>query len=170
MKDKVQLRKEAMELRKTLNIPGVSYILVNKIKEHNWYKNAQNVLIYYPFKYEIDLLPLLNDDKNFFLPRVNGKDLEVCSFRSGDYLKKSNFGILEPISMCEDPRILDLIIVPALMVSKDKYRLGYGGGYYDRFLKRYYYIKTMVPIFKELLIDHLPVESHDIKIDCIINT
>ena len=48
----------------------------------------------------------------------------------------SNFGIKEPCSEPVAPDILDLIIVPALMVDKNGYRLGYGGGFYDRFLKK----------------------------------
>ncbi|MBQ7450370.1 5-formyltetrahydrofolate cyclo-ligase, partial [bacterium] len=61
------------------------------------------------------------------------------------------------------------IIVPALSVDKNHYRLGYGKGYYDRFLNNFSVLpKTLTPIFSELIIEKLPRESHDKKIDIII--
>ena len=119
-------------------------------------------------KFEINLLELMVDDKNFYLPKVCGDDLKICSFKIGDELIKSEFNVCEPCSNPIDPQSLDLIIVPALMADKNNYRLGYGGGFYDRFLANYNNIPTILPIAKELLIDNLPHEKFDIKVDYII--
>ena len=171
MDDKNELRIWAKNLRKQFNIHEVSEILAEKIRNNPRYLNSKNVMLFYPMKYEINLLSLLNDNKNFYLPRVNGYDLEVCPYSEGDKLVKSEFGVLEPLNEAINSSILDIVIVPALLVSKDGYRLGYGGGFYDRFIAKFgNNFKTIVPICKELIIDSLPVEDYDKKIDCIIHT
>ena len=83
---------------------------------------------------EIDLTSLLNvKDKNFYLPRCNGDDLEFCLFEGENSLTQGRFNILEPTGKKIDPTILDIIYIPALMANKKCYRLGYGKGFYDRF-------------------------------------
>lgn len=168
MDSKIDLRASAKEIRKNLDIDKISSEAVLKIRELSVYKNARNVLIFYPMKYEINVLELLNDDKNFYLPRVCGNLLSVCPFKSGDKLIKSDFNVCEPYSNAIPPETLDLIIVPALMADSENYRLGYGGGFYDRFLAEYHQIPTVLPIAKELCIEDLPHENFDVKIDKII--
>ena len=177
---KADFRINAKNIRKSLDIKTISHKICKKIKNHNIYKSSQNVMIFYPMKYEIDLLELLQDDKNFYLPKVfslsphpspqwgEGADsLLVCPYSSD--LKKSDLNIYEPCTAPVNPKILDLIFVPALMVDNENYRLGYGGGFYDRFLAKYPDIKTIVPISEELIIDKLPHDKFDIKIDEIIS-
>ena len=168
MEDKNNLRIYAKNLRKTLKIDAISEKLVDLVRKNHVYKNSQNVMLFYPAKHEIDLKELLKDNKNFYLPRVCAKDLEVCPYKCGDKLAKSDIGILEPICNPIKAAVLDLVIVPALMCDRHGYRLGYGGGFYDRFLAKIPQVKTLVVIPKELLIDKLPFNEHDIKIDNII--
>jgi len=132
------------------------------------YRNAQNVMLYYPTKYEMNLLKLLEDNKNFYLPKVEGKNLLVCPYKTSDKLIKSAFNILEPDTIPVKPEILDLIIVPALSVDNDGYRLGYGGGFYDRFLGVNLKSKTLCALPKQLITDHLPHEDFDIPVDIVI--
>lgn len=169
MDSKIDLRIKAKSIRKTLDILKISSLAVSKIRDINVYKSAKNVLIFYPMRYEIDLLPLLDDDKNFYLPKVSGEKLFICPFKKGDKLEKSTcFNVNEPCTDPEDADILDLAVVPALMVDKNGFRLGYGGGFYDRFLSDNPLIKTITPIPKELFVEKLPSESFDKKIDYII--
>lgn len=168
MDSKIDLRIKAKSIRKYLNISKISSLAVSKIRDVDIYKEAKNVLIFYPMRYEIDLLALLDDDKNFYLPKVSDKKLFICPFKKGDKLEKSCFNVNEPCTSPVDPNVLDLIIVPALMVDKNGYRLGYGGGFYDRFLGENSFIKTIVPIPKELFVEKLPVEIFDKKIDVVI--
>ena len=167
MQNKTELRTKFKELRKTLDIKIKSHIILEKIKLSEIYSNAQNVMLFYPTKYEVDLLDLRFGDKKIYFPKVDGENLLVCP-DNNDFIK-SDFNILEPTSEAVDPNILDLVIVPALAVDKNHYRLGYGGGYYDRFLAKYSKIKTLTPIFKESIIDELPKNSYDIKIDYIFS-
>ena len=195
--DKADFRINAKNIRKSLDIKAISHKICEKIRNHNIYKTSQNVMIFYPLKYEIDLLELLEDDKNFYLPKVlnqrvcchseaenymrsfaslkmteaeeshkNFNQLLVCPYSSD--LKKSDLNIYEPCTEPVNPEILDLIFVPALMVDKENYRLGYGGGFYDRFLAKYPNIKTITPIAKELIVENLPHDEFDKKVDEII--
>lgn len=166
MKNKIHLRTIAKTTRKGLDIKTISQVLCEKLRQEESYKSAQHVMLFYPLAYEIDTLELLADKKSFYFPKVNGEDLFACPFVED--MEISNFGIKEPCSEPVAPDILDLIIVPALMVDKNGYRLGYGGGFYDRFLKKCHNAITVVLIPKELYINELPCEDFDVKIDKII--
>lgn len=170
MDSKIDLRIKAKSIRKYLNISKISSLAVSKIRDVDIYKEARNVLISYPMRYEIDLLALLDDDKKFYLPKVCGQKLFICPFKKGDKLEKSAcFNVKEPCTNPVDANILDLIIVPALMVDKSGNRLGYGGGFYDRFLEEYHSIRTLVVIPKDLFVEELPIEKFDRKIDIVIS-
>lgn len=168
MNNKTDLRIFAKELRKNLPLQDISQKLANKIKEDKIFQNARNIMFYYPTKYEINLLELLETNKNFYLPRVNGQNLEVCPYKKNDELRQSSeLCIYEPICSNVNSDILDLIIVPALMADTKGYRLGYGCGFYDRFLTNVK-CKTISAIPKELLVDKLPTDDFDIAVDKII--
>ena len=168
MNDKTLLRKNAEFIRRNLDIKLISETIISKIVDMNIFKFSKNIMIFYPLKYEINLLPLLNyTDKKFYLPRINGENLECCPYKLGDELKKSVFNTQEPITESVDIEILDLIFVPALMVDKNNYRLGYGKGFYDRFLSGTNAI-TAVPIAKEMVVEKLPAEMHDVAVEYVI--
>ena len=168
MESKNVLRQKAKYIRKTLPIEEKSLLATAKIREIVEYKSAKNVMLYYPMRYELNLLSLLNDTKNFYLPRVCGENLQICPFKKGDELIKSNFNVCEPCSNPIDTKFLDLVIVPALMADKESFRLGYGGGFYDRFLVQNPKIPTLLPIAKELYVDKLPHEEFDIRVDKVL--
>lgn len=164
---KNKLRKKAKEIRKTLDIITISEKLAQLIRRNKDYQNAQNILLYYPTKYEMNFLSLLQDNKNFYFPRVEGSELLVCPFQNGDKLECSSLGILEPCTKPESKKILDLVIVPALMIDKNGHRLGYGGGFYDRFLQDLN-AKTICAIPKELYVENLPTEDFDVPVNIVI--
>ena len=167
---KKELRLKAKALRKTLKMKDISEELVELIRKEPCYINAKNVMIYYPTELEVNLLGLLSDDKNFFLPKVDAKNLLVCPYENGCTLEKSHFNIYEPCSTPVDAKILDLIIVPALMVDEKGYRLGYGGGFYDRFLAEFGDIATFCAIPKDLFVEALPHEDFDLPIDFVVKS
>lgn len=166
MDNKTHLRIRAKSIRKTLDIVRLSKEICAQIRQEDVYKSSKNVLIFYPMLYEISLLELLEDRKNFYLPKVCGNELLVCPY--SDNLVKSEFNVCEPCSHPVSAEIIELAVVPALMADKDGYRLGYGGGFYDRFLSANPHIKTIVPIAKELFVDKLPRDEFDVRIDYII--
>ncbi len=167
MTNKTELRIIAKSIRKGLDIKNISQKLCEKIANLEEYKKAKNIMIFYPLENEIDLIPLINSEKNFYLPRINNNDLEICQYKLGDELNLSKFKTKEPLTNGISPKILDIIILPALMVDKNNYRLGYGKGYYDRLLEKTNAI-TVIPIAKELITDTLPTQPHDKKADIVL--
>ena len=168
MNGKNELRNKAKEIRRNLDMEKVSAKLCGEIRKSGVYKASKNIMLFYPKPNEVDLRELFGDDKNFYLPRVCGENLDVCPYKVGDDLKRSEFGVFEPTSAKTDSLVLDLIIVPALASDKKGYRLGYGKGYYDRFLNGNCDIKTLCALPKELVFDDLPHDDYDVKIDYII--
>lgn len=166
MDKKTHFRTIAKTTRKELDIKTISHKLCELLRGHEEYVKARNIMIFYPLKYEINVLELLNDNKNFYLPKVSGEDLKVCPYT--DELTISEFNVKEPCSEPVSADILDLIIVPALMTDKENYRLGYGGGFYDRFIAKYPKITTITLLPKELYVEKLPHDDFDIPIDFVI--
>lgn len=169
MENKADLRLKAKNIRKSLNIDEVSHLIVDLVRKHPYYIAAKKVMIFYPTKYEINLLNLLEDKKEFYLPKVDGQNLLVCPYCCDDKLEKSSFNILEPCSNPVKAENLDLVIVPALMADEKGFRLGYGGGFYDRFLSLYEGdFKTIVVVPKVLYVRELPVDEYDKSVDGVI--
>lgn len=167
MTKKNELRIQAKNIRKNLPMKEISVKLADMIRKNEIYCASKNIMLFYPTEFEVDLRELFNDNKNFYLPKVYGEELLVCP--NINDLQKSHFGIYEPCSKPVSSEILDLVIVPALMCDKNGYRLGYGGGFYDRFINKYgQNFKTLCPIPKELFTQNLPHDEFDQKIDFIL--
>lgn len=164
---KNELRKIFLEKRKSLNLEVISGQIINKIRNLAEYKNSKNVMIFYPLKYEINLLGLLNDDKKFYLPKIDGENLLICPFKENQELETSSFKTKEPKTNPVNISKIDLIFVPALCVDKNNYRLGYGKGYYDRLLKNFNGV-TVTPISEEFVIDEIPIDEFDEPVNLIV--
>lgn len=166
---KKELRKKAKEIRRSLDMQELSDKIVKNIKENEVYQKACHVMFFYPLKHEVNLLGLLDDDKEFYLPKVQGEELLVCPYKQGDELVVAEFDTQEPLTAPINPDILDVIFVPALMIDKNNYRLGYGGGFYDKFLSKHARNSTkIVAIPSTLIVDMLPFEAFDEKIGVTI--
>lgn len=160
MFDKDNLRKESKNIRKTLDMKFISKGIVENIRELEAYRRSKRVMLFYPLKNEVDLLDLLKDDKFFYLPRVNGEELECCPYKQGDELVMSDFKVLEPVCESVPKSDIDLVLVPALCVDNNCNRLGYGKGFYDRFLSDYKGVSVIV-IPDELVFSEICKEKHD---------
>ena len=166
--NKQSLREWARDKRKNLDMVRLSSILSNKLTQTLAYKQSKNIMIFYPLENEVNLLSLLEDKtKQFYLPRIKENELECCSYKMEDELSESAFHTQEPICKACNKTDIDMVIVPALACDKNNYRLGYGGGFYDRFLTDFKGIKA-VCIPAELIVESVFPEKHDIKIDLII--
>ncbi len=164
--DKQSLRKWAKGVRSRRNIEAISRELVQKLQQSKEYKAAKTIMMFYPLKDEVNLLSLLEDEtKVFCLPKIDGENLLCCCFDKNTDLCESCFHTKEPsVDTITSP---DLIIVPALAVDRNNYRLGYGKGFYDRFLKNSP-AKTIVCIPKELIVDTIFPNEYDIAVDLVI--
>ena len=137
MQDKKELRKKAKAIRNSLDIEQISEKIVENILNLEIYKKSRHIMLFYPLSHELNLLKLLNsEDKKFYLPKVRGEELFICPYKIGDELVISKFKTKEPTTNQVDPSILDIIFVPAMMADKNMHRLGYGGGFYDKFFAK----------------------------------
>ena len=135
-------------------------------------KKAKNILLYYPHKNEVDtrfIIKELIKSKNFnlFLPKVVGNDLIPVKITDLSVLKKGYAGIMEPEGERSSPENIDIVVVPAVAFDLEGHRLGYGKGYYDRFLKKTKALKVGVA-YDFQIVDKLPREQHDVPVDLII--
>ena len=103
------------------------------------------------------------------LPRVEGDVMVAVRVGPSEELRPGAFGILSPSGPAVDPGTIDLVFVPGLAFTSDGRRLGQGGGYYDRFLSQLGEgCVTIGLAFSEQLVDNLPVEPHDRRLDRIL--
>ena len=170
IREKAVLRKELLSLRKTLPPSILNIELLSSYKE---FQNAKTVFCYASYNGEVDTLNLLSEiskKKILVVPYCIDDDGNMIAVKinSPKELVKGRYGILEPISPMEFPKDeIDFVIVPGVAFSKDGYRLGYGKGYYDRFLSDINPYKLGV-CKKELFLEKLPYNEFDIKINDVL--
>ena len=167
---KSQLRKLALQKRKELDVDTLSKKIMNNLFSLEEYIKAQNVLTYFPLKYEVQTQSCFSDNsKTWYLPRVNGSDLEICKYDSTKLLK-GNFNIQEPTNQqILNFDFLDMVIIPCVAADKNGYRIGYGKGYYDRFLPNLSSdCKKVVLVYSELLFDNVFPDVFDVSVDVLI--
>ncbi|MBR5324680.1 MAG: 5-formyltetrahydrofolate cyclo-ligase [Muribaculaceae bacterium] len=140
-----------------------------KIESLSQFADAKNILLYNALPDELPTECMLNKwegEKNLFLPVVDGDNLVVKRYDK-EYVKIGAFGIIEPLGAEIDSDIIDFIIVPAVAFDRNLNRLGRGKGYYDRLLSESKAFFAGVGYHAQLL-NNIPVEEHDIKMNCII--
>lgn len=164
MNCKNSLRREMIEKRKELDIKNGEEF-ERQIKSLECYKRAKTVMLYMPIKGEADLTGLLGDDKVFLTPVTEGDDIYACIVGE---MKIGPFGISEPKDKTEfDKTKIDLVLVPGVAFDKYGNRMGFGKGYYDRFLKDISSFKVGVCHWFQM-VENVPCEEHDIKMDMIV--
>ena len=161
------LRKQAICQRKNMDLLEISRQICDNITSLLEYKNSENVGIFHPKEIEINLLPLCkNKSKVFYMPKIQNDKMEFYKYTGENDLKPGKYDIFEPTSNIMTKK-LDVVITPALMADRKGYRLGWGGGFYDKFLQNYEGI-IICPIPACQLTEELPVEKHDIKSHFIV--
>ena len=172
---KENLRKKLIKLRKTnFKSQGMTFVQFKKILNKLNLKNNINIGGYYPINNEIGCLDILEKlEKNDFkisLPVTKGKNnMDFYEWSFKDTLKVSNKGIPEPIT--KKKVFPDVLIVPLVGFDKNKFRLGYGGGFYDRYISKILNIKRVITVgfafsFQEIL--KIPTNEFDQKLDIIL--
>ncbi len=134
-------------------------------------KRGEYILLYYPHRKEVDTLPiikkLLKEGKKVLLPKVKGKEIIPILIKNLSHLKEGYAGIKEPEGEEVPLEKIDVIIVPGVAFDKKGHRLGYGKGFYDRFLKKVKGLKIGLAYDFQIL-EELPAEEHDVPLDLII--
>ena len=148
--------------------------LINLIKKRGISKKAF-ISLYYPSSFEVDVLKILKVEYfkkfNFLLPIIQkNKSMEFYKWKHNEILYVNKYGIPEPIKTIKI--IPSIMLVPLLAFDKDKNRLGYGKGYYDKYLFKYIkthkHILTVGVAFSFQKYNKLPVNKKDFKLNFII--
>ena len=171
--DKKELRQIMLEKRKNiLNKEEKSTIIVEKIKKLNILKKSQVIALYKRMKDEVSLEALIDDalmhQKVVLLPKIMDKQMVFIEINEKTKYQKSNFNVWEPISDKIYDGQIDLMLIPGVCFDKKNNRLGFGKGYYDKYLGQKDTYKIGI-CFKEQIIDSIPKEEWDIPMDLIIH-
>lgn len=166
MKDGI--RRRIIEIREqslTKSFNSQNEEIIEMIENDHEYQQAKCVGIYYPLKNEVNLLPLTKGEKKYAFPKVEKDGIHFYLLENNTSFIKSKFGVLEPHDGILADELIDYLLVPALAISKKGYRIGFGKGYYDRFLAQYRpkHVKGVIYDFQE--IEDFPKDQHDQKLD-----
>ena len=179
---KKEFRKKVINLRKDKDkdfIKHNSDIITDKLLNLDCIKNAKNIMLYLDFNNEVKtdqlITKLISLRKTVAAPVTLKNERKLIPFKITnlkDGINIGAYGIREPK---KDPynelnvEDIDILIVPAVAYDKDCYRLGYGGGFYDRFLENLRKDAVTIGIAFDLQIfDEVPKEAHDAQLDYIV--
>lgn len=148
-----------------------SALIMAQLEQMSAFREAKTVLLYYPIHNEVDLRPLLTKYKGqkiFLLPVTHRHSMEVRPYDGEDMMRRGRLGVPEPQTSTYRGHI-DLIIVPGVVFDQHRHRIGRGGGYYDRFLRKQLTAKKVGVCYSFQLKKHtIPHSWRDQKIDRII--
>lgn len=173
---KQDLRRQCLEKRKALGQSAreaASLAICTHIEGWPLFRNANIILTYLPMRGEVDLHPLLrkHPEKHWLIPRILPEQGSRMSLHRYDpaHLIRHPFGMEEPDASLPEvpPEDVQLVLVPGVAYDRQGWRLGYGGGYFDRFLCNFAGISLGV-IYQALLLDALPHTEYDWPVDWIV--
>ncbi len=179
--EKSILRKNALHMRDSLSTDEVnekSRVIVNQLMMTVEYKKSKFIMCYVDFRNEVSTRTLINESlklgKRVAVPVIvtlenHKKDMIPSEISTIEELKPGTYGILEPEKIKPvDPSELDLIVVPGVAFDMSKNRIGYGAGYYDRFLEKTPLCSKIGLAFEIQINESIFCEDHDIALDRII--
>ncbi len=172
--EKARLRKQFLDARDSLSadfIKITSKQIRDSLRKVDFFRNAKSIGSYFAIGSEVKtqeiLQEILNLGKQVALPKVVKNTLIFKKITNFSDLEVGNFSVMEPKDRCEIIKNLDVILVPAIALTREGYRLGYGFGYYDKYLKEKK-AKTIALSYAKQIIKSFPHDDHDIKINCIV--
>ena len=142
-----------------------------KLKKIDAFRKAQTIGAYYPISNEVPTQNIIQEaiskGKEVYLPRVTGREIEFRRIIDFTSLEKGSFEIMEPRKDCPINNNLDIILVPTVGISPTGVRLGYGHGFYDRFLSKCQTATISITLEKQI-VKNIPKSDHDMLIDWIV--
>ena len=177
MQLKSKLRKKYFNLRKKkyYDIDKNFFLPLIKLTQFEIKKKIIKIALYYPSNFELNILKILELKyflaQNILLPIIEKDNLmKFYMWKKNDVLSVNKFGLLEPVKT--KSKVPDLMLIPTLAFDKKKFRLGYGKGFYDRYLNKYLKqnrnILTVGVAFSFQKHHKLPINHNDVKLDFIL--
>ena len=176
--DKALLRKQIREQKRAmtqLEIQEKSEKLTKLFLDTDLYKNAQTIYGYLPYNQEVRTTEILRqamqDGKKIAVPKVYGDEMRFICLQDLSAVEKGFSGIPEPVAdgpVGDDPNAL--VLMPGLAFDQEGHRIGYGGGFYDKFLENEPNHPTVALCYDFQMLPHLETQSHDVPVDLVIWT
>ena len=172
---KAELRKQVLQEMKAIpreQKQSIDQALTEGLLQHPFYQEANTIATYLSFPHEFQTQELieqaLKDGKKVLIPKTYPKGRMGFVVYDPQQLVKTSFGLLEPQGDLEvvDASQIDLIHVPGLAFTTEGYRIGYGGGYYDRYLE-HFSGHTLSTVYHYQIQDFIP-ENHDIPVQEVL--
>ena len=177
--EKDKIRKEILGKRNNLSTEEVdkkSDLIIQNLEK--FIKNAKNIMIFMDMKNEVKITKLMKlyPEKSFFISKITdskNREMKINRYNENE-LVLHKFGYYESSSSdFYNENILDIVIVPAVVFDLEKNRIGFGGGYYDTFLKKIRGGNKKVLFigicYDFQIIEKVPVEEHDVVLDFVVS-
>lgn len=174
--DKKELRKQIRAQKRAMTpekIEAASDNLAQQFYATAYYQNAAVIYGYLPYNQEVRTVPILEqalrDGKKVAVPKVYGDTMRFIYLDDLTRVAPSEMGIPEPVA--DAPVACDeraLVLMPGLAFDKKGNRMGYGGGYYDKFLAEEPNHPTVALCYGFQMVEHIPTEDYDIPVDLVL--
>lgn len=174
--DKKELRRQIREQKRAMTeeqIVSASSRLGELFLNCPQYKQAQTIYGYLPYNQEVRTVPMLEqamkDGKRVAVPKCYGDEMRFIYMDDLSKVEKGYANIPEPIA--DEPVADDktaLVLMPGMAFTEDGKRMGYGGGFYDKFLAAEPEHPTVALCYAFQMVEDLPTEDYDIPVDCVL--
>ncbi len=174
--DKQALRKQIREQKRAMTeemIVSKSLALGDKFLASEAYQQAKTIYGYLPYNQEVRTVDMLQqairDGKRVAVPKCYGDEMRFIYLDDLSQVEKGYCGIPEPVAdspVANDPTAL--VLMPGLAFTKEGLRMGYGGGFYDKFLAAEPHHPTLALCYDFQMVEHIPTEEYDIPVDTVI--
>lgn len=175
MESKKDIRNRILAERKRLSKEEwerKSQLIQQKVRSHPLYKEAKELYCYMDVRGEVGTGQLiqkaLEDGKKVAIPKVEGEEMEFYYIHSLSDVRKGAYGILEPDTKEMVSKEPALLLMPGAVFDPSGGRIGYGGGYYDRYCRKHPKHKKMALAFDFQVVEKLPLEEFDIKAQWVL--
>ena len=174
--DKQALRKQIREQKRAMTVEEIeraSVRLGELFAASELYRNAKTIYGYLPYNQEVRTVPMLQralqEGKRIAVPKIFGDEMKFIYLEDITRVEKGYAGIPEPI---DDGPVADdktaLVLMPGLAFDKAGHRIGYGGGFYDKFLAAEPEHPTLALCYAFQMLPQLSTEEFDIPVDCVL--
>ena len=174
--DKTSLRKQIREKKRAMTpeqIETASQKLCELFLRSELYRRAKTIYGYLPYNQEVRTVPMLEqalaDGKRVAVPKVYGDEMKFICLTDLNQVETGYAGIPEPVAdgpVADDPTAL--VLMPGLAFDREGHRIGYGGGFYDKFLASEPTHPTLALCYEFQMVQQLPVEEFDIPVDVVL--
>lgn len=174
--DKKQIRASVREQKKKLFLAEINERtgkILRNLYEMKEYQDAGRIYAYVNYNQEVNTSMLikeaLSSGKEVLVPRVMNEEMEFYRITSIKDLESGSYGILEPKEYAPADEIHSgFMILPGLAFDKNHHRIGYGGGFYDRYLEKYPIFYKVALCYDFQIFEEIESEEQDIPVDCVI--